>query len=627
MTREQELSAKILEANQAYYNNDEPIMSDQEYDALKDELKSLNEKHPTLFEVGADVEKESNKWEKEEHKIPMSSLDKVNTIPELEKWAVGKGVVEFCTQEKLDGISLSLNYEQGELVSAITRGNGLIGENITPNARQMQGVPHKLPTAFTGSVRGEVILHKDDWEKHFPDTSNPRNAASGLARRVSGGGQEHLRVLCYDIASTNQTFMTEGEVFDYLEYLGFTLPAYWVSDLKKVAEVYDEYGRTKRAALPYEIDGLVIKVNDVIAQRALGRHGDRSNANPKGQVALKFAHEMRATKMCDPQVTWEVGLTGRVTPLAHFEPVRVAGANIAKASLHNISNIEKLGLKLDSEILVSRRNDVIPFVEEVIKAGAADIVIPTECPKCDTTLDRQGEYLQCPNEECKAAGNIEKWIKLFEVDDIGPKLIAQLVEAELVETPADLYRLTVDDLLKLERMGEKSAKKIVKHLQAAKQAPLNVFLGALNIQSCGRRVFETVMKAGFDTLDKVRTAHHVQLANIDGLGSKTSAAIVSGLKRKSDLIDDLLQVGVEIVKVQKGDKLSGESFCFSGKSNLGRKELEAMVKNNGGEVRSVSKELKYLVLADPNSTSSKANKARKLGVQIISEDAFIEMLK
>lgn len=616
-----DLVKTIKTANEAYYNGT-PNISDEEYDAIKDELKELDGDNPVLADVGAPVDDNSH-WEKERHQIPMSSLDKVNTVPEVHKWSDKYKIDEICVQEKLDGISLSLNYESGKLISAVTRGDGLVGENITRNVKKMKGVPEVLGTPLDVSIRGEVILYKEDWTKHFADMSNPRNAASGMARRITGGGQEHLHVICYDIIGVEINF--EHEVFKILKDLGFNTPYHTVISPKEIDTVYDDYQNVKRNLLPYEIDGLVLKANNKKAQQSLGRHGDRDNANPRGQVALKFAHEMRKSILRD--VKWEVGLTGRVTPVAHFDSVSIAGVNVAKASLHNLRNIKELGVKINSEILVSRRNDVIPFVEKVLKQGDVDILIPDNCPSCGTNVEQKGEFIQCPNEECRAAGNIEKWVKKFEIDSVGPKLIANFVESELVFSPADLYRLTTDELMKLERMGEKLAQKIVDNIQAKKQAPLNVFLGALNIQSCGSRVFEAICNSGFDTLEQIQELKESDIARLEGFGDIMAKQVVAGLRRKKDLIDDLLNVGVKIVKVSKGEKLKNQSFCFSGKSNLSRKELETLVKTNGGEVKSVSKELKYLVLADPDSASSKATKAKSMGVQIISEDDFINMLK
>lgn len=629
MKRVNELSKLILQANDDYYNN-QPTISDDEYDALKDELRELDPNHSALTIIGAAVEK--THWAKTKHQMPMGSQDKVNTIPELKEWVRkrrnGASDGEFIVQEKLDGISLSLNYKDGKLVSAITRGDGKVGENILRNVQKMKGVLQSLNEPFTGSIRGEVVLYKKVWEEHFKDFSNPRNAASGTARRITGGGQEHLNVVCYDLVGKvgiRSPAATESEKIKWLTWMGFDTPVSIYGGLKCIEEMYKEYQDGKREERPYEIDGLVIKFNSLDFQKLLGNHGTDNTGNPKGQVALKFAHEMRKSTLID--ITWEVGLTGRVTPLAHIKPVKIAGALISKASLHNIGNIQKLGVKIGSEVLVSRRNDIIPYIEKSLTVGVRDIIVPDNCPACDGPLTRNGEYLECSSDDCRVEGNINKWINYMEIENVGPKTVTALVEAGLVTSPADLYALTVEEVQELDRMGERGAQRIVNGIQAKRSAPLWLFLGSLNIPNCGRRVFKNIIKAGYSLEDILQLTPDL-LEQIDGIGSSKAEDVCAGIEKKSQLIEDLLEVGFKIedeVPVASGG-LNGKSFCFTGKMKHGRKELESLAISNGGQVRSVSKELDYLVIADPNSSSSKAVKARKLGVQLIGEEDFVKMV-
>jgi len=621
MTRISDLETKITQANRAYYNDD-PVISDEEFDALKDELKDLDPTNQALFAVGAPVEK--TPWEKQKHKIPMSSQDKVNTIGELQKWTKDRKVAgELCWQEKLDGISLSLNYEDGLLVSAVTRGNGVIGENIYRNVVKMQGVPTELPKGsdYSGSIRGEVVMFKDAWEEHFPDKSNPRNAASGIARRLTEGGQEHLTVIAYDM--TNTPVSKESAKLSLLKTMGFNIPGCGTGDIKAVDQTYQEYEASVRNGLPYEIDGLVIKVNDLEVQKDLGYHSDDETHNPKGQVALKFANEMRESKVED--VTWEVGLTGRLTPLGHITPVHIAGVLVSKASLQNWATIQKVGVRIGSRCLVSRRNDVIPYIEKALDSGTSDITPPTECPKCDEPVVWNGQYLQCENDECRVSGNIQKWVNLLEMDGIGPKVIEALVEAELVTTPADLYRLTAKQVETLDRMAERSAEKVVEAIQDKKVASFPVFMAGLNIPTCGRRVFKNFVAQGYDEVEDLFALPRSGMERIPGIGESKARDIYAGIRKRKALIDDLLSVGVEIAKADAGPtggKLAGKSFCFTGKMDTPRGELEKRAEAEGATIRSVSKELTYLVIADPNSSSSKAVKARKLGVRLISEQEF-----
>jgi len=624
MSRVKELANIILKANEAYYN-DQPTLTDNEFDALKDELVELDPDNNALYEVGSPVE--SSNWVKTKHEIPMGSQDKVNTMDELRAWEskrIGTDSEVFSIQEKLDGISLSLNYKNGKLVSAVTRGNGLVGENIFKNALKMKGVPVNLEESFTGSIRGEVLLFKNVWEEKYPDFSNPRNAASGMARRMSGGGQEDLTVICYDVAS-NKQFKTEADKLGMLTELGFIVPNTLHGSMKDTAKMYKLYAESRREELLYEIDGLVIKVNNVGRQQALGNNGTESTGNPKGQVALKFAHEMRKSKLV--KVTWEVGLTGRITPVAHIEPVKIAGVIVGKASLSNIDNVKKLAVRIGSEILVSRRNDVIPFLEQKLSEGDEDIIIPTNCPQCDSVLERNGAYLECLSGDCRIEGNINKWIKYMEIENVGPKTVMALVEAELVTSPADLYCLEVEDVMGLDRMGEKSAQRVIDGIQDKAQAPLWLFLGSLNIPNCGRRVFKNIVKEGY-SLEDILQLTPEDLERIDGIGARKAEDVCAGMEDKAAMIEDLLTVGFKIIDESAAltGCLDGKSFCFTGKMQGSRKELEKAVKGQGGCIKSVSGELDYLVIVDPQSSSSKAIKARKLGVQLISEKDFLKMV-
>lgn len=624
MDRIAELVLRIEAANKAYYNG-QAVISDEEYDALKDELRDLDPHHYLLFRVG---ETPSSAWQDRAHNIPMSSLDKVNSMEELVRWAEKMPAdTFFSVQHKLDGISVSLDYEKGLLVAGITRGDGIVGEDITPNVMKMQGAHLKLLEEFTGSIRGEIILFVDDWKDHFSDMSNPRNAASGLSRRQEGSGQEHLHILCYDVVG-DIDFDTESDKLDFLKRLGFQMGNSYCVQLDKINDIYARYAEHDRGKLPYEIDGLVIKVNDLDVQYSLGRAGDRENAKPKGQIALKFAHEMRES--ITEGIDWQVGSTGRITPVAYFNPVLIGGVEVKKASLYNVAYIKEVGISKGATILVSRRNDVIPRVEKVIAAGLEETVIPTECPVCNTEIKLDGEYLQCPNESCPARtkGNIEKWLINIDVDEFGPKLISALYDKGLLRTVADLYDLTESQIASLDRMGEKSARNVLRNLHAKKDIPVHIVLGSLNIQGCGTRVFEKLVKAGLNSLDAIRTASIEDLMKIHGIGESLAVSIQEGLFLMSGVIDELSKrINILSVEPSRG-VLAGKSFCFTGTLSRPRKELQQTVKDAGGEVKSgVSSDLDYLVSNDSNGTGSKIKRAKKLGVQVIGEDKLNALIK
>lgn len=624
-TRVVELVQRIQEAADAYYN-DQAIISDEEFDALKDELQDIDPDNPVLKQVGADSK--MTHWEKMTHKIPMGSQEKVNTIEQLEKWLSDRSNPEICFQEKIDGLSVSLNYEAGILKSSILRANGVLGENIYRNVARMENVPQKLNKAFWGAIRGEIIVSKDKWAKFFPEMSNPRNAAAGVARRIEDGGQEHLTILAYDVVAYDAisgTFSTEYQKMQWLQEVGFTTPNAWVGSLKEIKDKYIKYEESERAQLPYEIDGFVIKINDLQIQKSWGYHGGDPTGNPKGQVALKFSHEMRESTITD--VSWEVGITGRITPVAWFNPVKLAGAEISKASLHNIANVKSLGIKLGSTVLISRRNDVIPFVEKVLKVGEGDVEIPTSCPQCEQELVQEGEYLQCNNALCRKTGNIQKWVNVVEIVGLGPKVIHQLVNRGLVSNPGDLYLLTIFSVESLERMGKRSAEKLINAIQDKKEIPAYKILAGLNIQNCGRRVFKQLL-SHYPTIDSITNLTIEEMASVPGIGPIKAKQLYDGLKNKADVLQGLFEAGIKVAdSSQSSMKLSGLSFCFTGSMDTPRDKLISLVENNGGQHKSsVSKDLKYLVIADLNSTSSKAKKAKQLGIKLITEKEFLKML-
>lgn len=643
MNKIQELENLITEANKNYYYGTSEI-SDEQYDAWKDELRQLCPDHPLLVAVGAPVA-DSSHWKKQKHIIPMSSLDKVNTEEQFEKWASTKTLHGFCVQEKLDGLSLSIDIIDGKLMSATTRGDGIIGENILRNVLKMQGVPKTVQFSsgqlFTGSVRGEIVLKRSTWRQYFSDISNPRNGASGISRRLDGTGAEHLCFMAYDMITQNVKLTSEYKKLQLLQELGFATPNFFLcEDTKAVIKQRDLFKSSLRDQLDYDIDGIVIKINDIELQNSFGRSSGLATGNPNGQVAFKFANEMRETIV--KNIIWDVGLTGRITPVAEFDAIMLSGASITRASLYNFRNVQKLGVSIGAKVLVSRRNEVIPAVEKVTQKSEVEVSIPTSCPECKKPIRIDGEYLVCANEECPAViqGNIQKWIENIGIDGIGPQLVENLFRSGMVKEIPDLYRLKEDELARLNRLGNKSAAKIIKNLNARKQMPLHIFLGSLNIPGCGRRVFESLIDQGYDTLDYILSLLPAHFEQVDGVGSKTAQDIYMGLRARKKLIADLLAVGItfgpfkDIPSTPTTAAISinptgakGKSFCFTGTMSLPRNVLESYAVKAGGTVRgSVSSGLDYLVMADANSKTTKAVKARSLGVTTISEQDFLKMV-
>ena len=609
-----DLENKILKASDAYYN-DQPIVSDQVFDSWVNQLKKLDPNNPAITNIGSNIR--PTIWKKAFHNFVMGSLDKVNTPEELIKWHSPK---EFFVTEKLDGLSINCVYEDGKLISCITRGNGVEGEDIFVNVRKMNGVKSTIKD-FTGSIRGEIIMRKSIHNKFFSDKANPRNAASGVSKRLDGIDVEHLDVYFYQVV--NSEFKTELEQVQWLQLNQLQTPNYWIfPSCKEVSSHWRSYQEKERNLLDYEIDGLVIRYNDLNFQNSLGDKDGR----PKGAIAFKFDNVMVESTI--REINWQVGNSGRLTPVATIDPITVMGAVIQKASLYNMSYINELKLDVGATVLVTRANDVIPRIEQLVVGTNTIAKAPKVCPCCNSTTSIDGENLLCTNHSCQAQviGRIENWIKDLNILEWGSSLIERLVESGKVHTVADLYKLSIADLEGLDRMGAKSARKCHDLLFAQLELSLDVFVGGLSISLIGQSTIRSIMDAGIDTLKDLQNLSMSEIANIAGIGPTKANLLFNGLKDNKDLIIDLLNF-VKIKKKSVG-VLTGKSICFTGAMKNKRPVLEKMASEMGATVKSsVGKGLSYLVIADPNSSSSKAESARKLGTKLLSEDDFLNYLK
>jgi len=622
MNRIQELASKINQARLDYYNH-QPTVSDRIFDAWVDELKTLDPQNKAVTAIGAPIA--PSEWKKAKHQIPMGSLDKVNLPAELTAWVDtlptnGKLLIT----EKLDGLSIEVIYENGKLIQGITRGNGIEGEDITVNVTKMSGVPSQLKDKFTGSLRGEIIMKKSVHQKHFSDKANPRNAASGVAKRLDGIGVEHLNIFFYQ-ALGDIEFQAEQQQFAWLVDQGLTTPLWClVKTADEVNKFWRDYQDTKRDKLDYDIDGLVIRLDNLDDQAALGD----KDLRPKGAKAFKFDNETRESVIRD--ITWQVGNSGRITPVATVDPVVLVGATVTRASIYNMSYIEELGLDIGATVLVARANDVIPKIEELIKGTGTIAVPPKNCPECGAHTIMNGENLQCTNSEnCPAQiiGRIKNWVSELNLLEWGDTLIEKLVKSGKVNDVADIYKLSIDDLANLDRMGEKSAKKCYEILWANAEIPLETFLGALSITMIGASTIKLIMNEGCDTLEKFGQLKAEHFEKVPGVGPTKAKFLADGLLDNQVLILDILDAGVKIKDKVVG-KLTNKSVCFTGTMQTKRAILEKMVQDAGGDVKSsVGKGLTYLVIADTNSTSSKAVSARKYGTKLISEDEFLDLIK
>jgi DNA ligase (NAD+) len=613
-----ELETRVREASLAYHNGTS-TMTDEEYDALSDELSELDAINDLVVSVGAPAVSE---WVKVRHANPLGSLEKVNALEELTDWADSyASKSSLFVTEKLDGISISLRYVDGFFKQALTRGDGHVGEDITVNVARMVGVPAKLPKRSTLSVRGEIVMLKSTLLGPLKgEYENTRNAASGIAKRYDGRHCEHLVVVCYQVTSGAE-FATEKEQFEHLESIGMRTPWWSVGDVSSAHNAWVEYQQGKRDAIDYEIDGLVVRVNDLARQFALGE----KNLRPVGAVAFKFAPITRETVLRD--IVWQTGSTGRITPVAIFDVVNLLGAQVTNASLYNLSYIQDKGIDVGARVLVARANDVIPRVIAVTQSTGTTAPSPATCATCGAGTKREGEYVVCSNHlGCPAqrVGRLSQWIKNLGILEWGETVLERLVKADMARNVADLYRLTAEQLATLDRMGVTLATKLIANLHASKTLPLELLLGSLSIPNVATSTVKAVIDAGYDDLEKIQAMTLSTLSKVPGLGPIKAQALHSWLSQNSHVLADLASVGVVAEERVRG-KFSGLTFCFTGEMVHKRGDLENMVKKLGGEVKSsVTKKLTYLVLADTSTT--KATKAKELGTKCLSEDEFVELV-
>lgn len=644
---------RLIKANEAYRNG-VPTMTDAEYDVQYDRLVDLvstadqslvkvREAKAFLDAIGAPPADDSG-WTKVVHSAPMGSLNKAQSLDDLREWRkscvaslASAPAGSYIVTEKLDGISLSISYEGGALTRALTRGDGETGEDITRNVVRMKGVVHNIK-GFTGHLRAEIVMLKSDLAAHFPTLANPRNAAAGVAKRLDGKGAEHLTVLHYQMIRSGgeRPITRKSHELTLLARVGCAVPNWQeVPDLAAAEAVYAHYVAAKRAAIDYDIDGLVIEHDSLAAMEALGD----LNHRPRGAVALKFPHTRKTTTLRN--VRWQVGKSGRITPVAEFDPVELDGANVTNASLHNLANVASLvkavgrqHLSVGDRVVASRRNGVIPYLEEVLASNlpsdAIALKAPDDCPECKTPLIMQGEYLLCRGQDCSAQvlGGISRWCEKVGVLGIGDSIIEALIDHAGVADPADLYTL---DPAKIEgipsgtggsRLG-RTAHILVDELRSKNEMPVHTLVGSLGIPLCARSVCKAIVDAGFDDLAKMRAATEAQIAAIPKMGSTKAEAFVKGLAARGPLIDKLLRNGVRI-KAKSVGSLTGKSVCMTG---FRSPEMAQAIEGAGGTIKtSVGKGLTYLVSKDPHSASEKSKKATSLGVHVIGIDDMWALL-
>ena len=542
----------------------------------------------------------------------------------------------FLVQYKLDGASLELQYEKGRLIKAITRGDGIMGDEITANARRMAGVPEKLAASFSGGVRGEVVMTHDVWRNKYTSKANCRNAANGIMRRKDGAGCEDLQLIAYDAAANGDDgyFRDELQKIEWLTRQGFATAE--TKTFTAAGDIIDYRAKiaARRDRLPFDIDGLVVK--DIAIDMA-----DLRRLRPEKQIAFKFELETAFSVL--RQVEWsESGAT--YTPIGIVDPVRLAGTTVQRANLNNPDIIRAMGLKIGSAVSVVKRGEIIPKIEGLAPEGAlppdalpaieTEIEFPSGCVVCGAELIDGGTRLYCPNPDCpkRLLHRLEKWISVLDIRELGEKLIRQLFEKGRVRQIHELYTLEMTELAEYERMGELSAAKVVRHIQTKRELSLAVFVAGFDLEGIAETTMEKVAAAGFDSLEKLRAASAEELAGVYGLGEITAMVIIDGLRETAVEMDAVLASGLISIAPpppQEAQPLKGLSFCFTGElTSMKRSQAEEKLKTLGAYVKSsVVKDLSYLVTNDPESGSSKNKKARELGIPIIGEEQFLALLE
>ena len=634
MTRIEELEKLISKYQKSYYDGEGEI-SDAEFDKLWDELKSLDPNNPILHKVGAD----SGNFAKVQHVMPMGSQEKAANPEEFLAWANKHQYDQYLVEYKLDGASLELQYENGYLVRAVTRGDGSIGDDITANSRKMGGVNAAIYkdgqlVPFTGGIRGEVIMTHQVHKDYFSDKANCRNAANGLMKRKDGQGSEFLKLITYDALSTDgkSYFTNEEEKIRWLMDCGFNVVKLVICKSPDRVIAYRAKVMEERKNIEYDIDGLVIKERKINLE-------DARRARPDHQIAFKFSLEEAVSTL--RQVEWSIN-GGTYTPVAIFDEVELNGTRVQRASLANPDKMRQLGVRIGSHVVVVKRGEIIPKIESVVEEKdivTSEIPFPCVCEVCGTKLIDEGSRLYCPNKECskRVLHQLLKFQDVVDIRDLGTTLITDLFKDGRLKSISDIYSLSQEDLvpyfLNEESMeAEKKslgAQKVYNSIQSHRNMKLATFVAGFDIEGIAESSAEKLVNAGFNTLEKLLAASEEQIAQVSGFAEIMAHTVVEGLAENAEEMKSLITSGTIILEAEGQGSLSGKSFCFTGElHSMKRADAEALVKKNGGSIKSsVTKDLSYLVTNDTTSGSSKNVKAAKFNIPIIDENAFLELVK
>ena len=655
-----QLREELHTHNYNYYVLNAPVITDQEFDHLMRELQDLEAKHPEHFDpnspsvrVGSDLNKN---FKQVEHKYPMLSLGNTYSQAEVTEFydRVSKSLnedFEICCEMKFDGTSISLTYEHGKLVQAVTRGDGVRGDDVTDNVKTIRTIPLILHGDYPDSfeMRGEILMPWDVFEelnrerelREEPLFANPRNAASGTLKSQNSAVVASRKLDAYLYYMLGENLPHEGHYENLMEAekWGFKI-SHITKKVHSLQEIFDfiNYWDVERKNLPVATDGIVLKVNSLRQQRNLGY----TAKSPRWAIAYKFQAERALTRL--NKVTYQVGRTGAVTPVANLDPVQLSGTTVRRASLHNADIIASLDLHIGDMVYVEKGGEIIPKITGVdIDSRSADaekVEFITHCPECGSKLIRYEDEaaFYCPNETgCppQIKGKIEHFIsrRAMNIEGLGPETVDQFYQEGLIHNVADLYFLSANDICRLDRMGEKSADNIIQGIARSKEVPYERVLFALGIRFVGETVAKKVAKA-FRSIDALAAANLDALIHVDEIGLKIAQSIISYFadEKNRELVERLRNAGLKLEADEEDlsghtDILQGKSIVISGVfSRHSRDEYKELIEKHGGKnVGSISKKTSF-ILAGDNMGPSKLEKARSLGIAIIDENEFLSMI-
>ena len=642
-----------------YYVLNAPEISDREYDRLFDQLKELEAKHPELITPDSPTQRVSGQpitaFKSIRHAIPMLSIDNTYNADELRAFdgrvrkILEHANYDYVVELKIDGLAISLRYEKGRLATAATRGDGTTGDDVTANVRTIKAVPLMLKDGDAVpdilEVRGEVYMPTASFtqlnaakaEAGEPPFANPRNAAAGSLKLLDAKitATRKLSFFAYATGEISRGGFAKTHWETLQKFKAFGLPVNPnvrnAKNIEEVIEICSQWDK-QRAKLDYQIDGMVIKINRLDQREILGYTGRA----PRWCISYKFAAEQAETIL--ESISLQVGKTGIVTPVANLKPVLLAGTTVKRASLHNFDEVARLDIRPGDTVVVEKAGEIIPQVIEV-KVGAVrepSVSPPTHCPVCNSQLvkDPDGVYIRCVNPEC--VGTIMERLIYFagrdqmDIESVGPALIENLIDAGLVKSFADLYKLKKQELLGIERMGEKSASKIIASIEKSKSQPLSRFITALGIRNIGGQSAE-ILADEFGSLDALINADEERLQQIEQIGQVVAKSVYDYFHNAENIkvVNELLTAGVQAKAEhkQRGTAFSGKTIVVTGTlEHFSRQQIEQAIKDNGGKVgSSVSKKTDFVVAG--SEAGSKLTKAQELGVKVITENEFLKMIE